>query len=140
MSYVAAVGCDHVPDEYLTMLEPAAPQTAACLSPVLPTNPLPAADPVVPRTVKRSSPPPSSRGDAPVLRMEADAPNSSVSSAKHHQVPLSSRGEFGQKAPCGASCLKLKTNSLFQLFGTTVSPFPWWIVQSKRTFLPSTSR
>lgn len=94
VSYVAAVGCDHMPDEYLTALEPAAPQAAACLSCVLPltsnNNPLDATMRVSPFCA-------TDEDDDGTLSVEMTTTQpltaSSISSTKHHQVPLSTRGK-----------------------------------------------
>ncbi|VDD83638.1 unnamed protein product [Mesocestoides corti] len=105
MSYVAAVGCNHVPEEYLTMLETAAPQATACHSSVDVIDPpgSPTPQPIAPRTVTRVVrdspkfhllsqvvPPPPSLDDGP------SSPNRQASAppVRHHQIPLSSRAQL----------------------------------------------
>ncbi|VDM23565.1 unnamed protein product [Hydatigera taeniaeformis] len=116
VSYVAPMGCNHVPEEYLNMLETAAPQVTATLASVEAANPscsiFPVSDtahvgdvtppsatdfanhgPVAPRTVIRPT-----RVPRPISNMgietEEMPPCHSRPLVRHHHVPVSSRGTF----------------------------------------------
>lgn len=115
MSYVAPVGCNHVPEEYLTMLEASAPLATAGLSSVEHIEPLtPDSSPPPPVTQERRQPPktivrpirtsPRSLPHAVVPPMPSVDPGDvemlpvqrqpQPSAVRHHHIPISSRGEL----------------------------------------------
>ncbi|KAM7536020.1 hypothetical protein Aperf_G00000093015 [Anoplocephala perfoliata] len=112
MSYVAAVGCNHVPEEYLSMLEASAPLATAGLSSVEPVEPLTPDSslrstlqerPQPPKTIvrpirvsPRSLPqavvpplPSLDTGDVEMLQVQRHPPQPSA--VRHHHIPISSR-------------------------------------------------
>ncbi|VUZ48874.1 unnamed protein product [Hymenolepis diminuta] len=111
MSYVAAVACNSIPEEYLNMLEASAPISTAGFTSVQSVEPLTTPGPSrgveerpePPRTVVRpvqTSPrnlpqavvPPMPAVEVEDVEMGSmEKPTRTVSSARHHHVPVSSR-------------------------------------------------
>lgn len=114
MSYVAAVACNSIPEEYLNMLEASAPVSTAGFTSVQSVEPLMTPGPSKgveerpgpPRTVVRpvrTSPrnlpqavvPPMPAVEVEDVEMGSmEKPTQTISSGRHHHIPVSSRGKL----------------------------------------------